>query len=586
MSEAVRMNFDEAIVAHAEWKLKLTLYLQGEGKLDHAIVCRDDQCKLGQWIYSDGKKYANELSYENLKKVHAEFHLCAGHVIKTIDDRKIDEAKKLIGGESNYAKASATVIEAISAVKRRVEEKTNMIMQNVKVGVLIINRNLEVQSGYSHHCHELFDAEQVAGSNICELLLLDKRSRSHFESIFEQAFDDFIPPEVSLSMLPSRLARGEKVLELHSSVIRSGGKEIDFVLFTVSDATKLEALEAEKAENAALLKILRNRDSFVGFLKDARASLDEMLKASENDQVKIRRIVHTIKGNAGMFDMTQLMQHIGRIEDGETILGSDIESIRHMLSEFVLKYKDFIGVELDRGSDEVHSIAESELSLLESKLQNTRDLAKAQNLVFELTSRLRMRTARSVIGPVEERVEAVAQRLHKAVRCRVEGDDTLVNPNRVGPIIQVLSHILRNSVDHGIEAAAERVDSGKSEEGSLIISFEEQTAGALKIVVQDDGRGIKTDKLVEKALKSGVITPDIAAKMSEQDKIDLIFLDGVSTADEVTDISGRGVGMSALKAKVAALGGYIHVTSQYGLGTSIEISIPAVPRVELAMQVA
>ncbi|MBP9708891.1 MAG: CZB domain-containing protein [Oligoflexales bacterium] len=574
MTEVVKMNFDEAIVAHAEWKLKLTLYLQGEGELNHSVVCQDNQCKLGKWIYSDGKRYANEHTYEHLRKVHADFHRCAGEVIKTVDDGKISVAKQLITNDSEYAKVSTIVIDAISAVKKRVEEKTNLIMQNVNVGVLVVDRGLVVQSGYSQYCHDLFKTEQVAGTHICDLLLLDKKNRSHFMLCFEQVFDDLLPPEVSLSLLPSRTRHGDKVLQLHSSVIRSDTKEIDYILFTVSDVTKLDALETENAENAALLKILRNRESFINFLHDAKESLDQLLDGLIDDQIKVRRDVHTIKGNCGMFDMAQIMRSIGIIEDHEIVTKVDLNSIKKMISDFVNKYKEIIGVEFDQKNDDIHMIAESDLAKLESKLKSITDLSSAKEILLDMTSRLRLRSARSVIGPVEERVQALALRLQKKVNCQVVGENILVNPKTVGPIIQVLAHILRNSIDHGIETAGERLDVGKAEYGSLTISFADRGNSLLSIIVADDGKGIDTAKLVAKAIKKGLISQAQAKSLSTEQKIKLIFADGVSTADEVTDTSGRGVGMSALQASVNAIGGSLVVTSTKGKGTSIEIVIP------------
>lgn len=574
MAEIITMNFDDAIVAHAEWKLTLTLYLNGEGRLDANIVCQDNQCKLGKWLYSDGKKYANEHAYEHLRAVHAKFHQSAAQVIKTVDDAQIDAAKNLIAPGSEYAKVSASVIEAISAIKRRVDEKTNLIMQNVNVGVLVIDRVLDVQSGYSQYCHELFDTTQVAGFNICDLLHLDNKSRRHFDATFEQVFDDILPPEVSLSMLPQRVRRGGKVLDLHMRIVRGVGDVIEFVLFTISDVTKVVALEAENAENAALLKVVRNREAFVNFLKDAKASLDSLLAATIDDQVLLRREVHTIKGNCGMFDMLALMEQIGEIESRERISTSDITEIRVSLANFAAKYRDVIGMTFDQSGDEIHSIAESDLAILEGKLQAVRDVQEAQDFVAEISARLRLRPARTVIGPVEERVHALAQRLGKSVECRVIGDDTLVNPRRVGPIVQVLSHVLRNAVDHGLEGEEERTSAGKETTGRVSIRFANLSQGDLLLVIDDDGRGIDLDRLVAKAVKSKAISASAAQTLSLAQKIELVFLDGVSTADEVSDISGRGVGMSALKASVSAVGGNIVVTTEKGKGTSVRIVVP------------
>lgn len=570
--EAVKMNFDEAIVAHAEWKLKLTLYLQGDGKLDHKVVCQDNQCKLGKWIYSEGKKYSNEKAYEHLRAVHAQFHSTAAKVIKTVDDNNIELAKSMISADSEYSKISTTVMDAISSVKKRVEEKTNLIMANVNAGIMVIDRSYTVQSGYSQHCHDLFATTQVAGQDVCDLLGLDPRQKGHYHAIFEQLFDDIMPTEVSISMLPSRVRRSHSYLDMHINVIRSDGGAIDFILFTITDATRLAALEQESLENAALLKILRNRDAFIGFLRDAKTALDGMDVAN---QTITRREVHTIKGNCGMFDMNQLMSDIGKIEDHQTISMVDIQSIHTSLNEFAEKYRDIIGIDFTAHSEEIHSIGESELAQFEARFSQIKTAERARDFVQSMTARMRLRPARSVIGPVEERVHALGSRLQKEVICQVHGDQTLVNPKRLGPVIQVLSHALRNAVDHGIESAEERLDAGKAETGKIQIDFALANDLSLNVVITDDGRGIDTGRLVAKALKDGVITQAQAARMSQREKLELIFLDGVSTAEEVTDVSGRGVGMSALQAAVKSLGGAIAITSTLGTGTQLTITIPS-----------
>jgi hypothetical protein len=97
-----RMNLDEAMLAHAEWNLKLHLYLHGEGKLDANVVCRDNACKLGTWSYSDGPRYANEAAYASLRMEHANFHRCAACVVSAVDDEEKALARTLMDAGSDY----------------------------------------------------------------------------------------------------------------------------------------------------------------------------------------------------------------------------------------------------------------------------------------------------------------------------------------------------------------------------------------------------------------------------------------------------------------------------------------------------
>ncbi len=575
MTDQVKMNFDEAIVAHAEWKLKLTLYLQGEGKFDHVVVCQDDQCKLGKWIYSDGKKYANEPAYEHLRQVHAKFHTCAGSVIRAVDNNKSDDAKKMIASGSSYEEISAAVINAISAVKRRVEEKTNLIMQNVNVGVMVIDKNMEIQSGYSAFCHQLFETDSIAGNKFCAVLNLDPRQTAHIAATISQIFDDVMPVDVSLSMLPERVKFKLKTIQIVATVVRGAANEIEYILFTLSDATRLEALEAENSENASLMKVLKNRESFVAFLKDAMTSLDRLI-ASKSSQAEIRRDLHTIKGNSGMFDMNSTMAFIGKIEDRDQINVEDINSVRLQLTHFIEKYGEILGVSLSDTADDKHIILESSLTDIEAELNKAKTVDQAVAIVHNLATKIRMRPIRSLLGPIEERVQALGTRLGKEISCKVIGDDIPVDPKRFSPVSQVLSHVLRNAVDHGIEEQIDREMAGKVGAGQITLSCSTSSDGALLFTIADDGRGINLEKLISKAAQKGVDTLENLLKRKRSDQLRLIFLDGVSTSNEVSDISGRGVGMGALLSTVEALGGMIHIDSVEGAGTKLSITIPNV----------
>jgi len=138
-------------------------------------------------------------------------------------------------------------------------------------------------------------------------------------------------------------------------------------------------------------------------------------------------------------------------------------------------------------------------------------------------------------------------------------------------VFSVLPHLLRNSIDHGIERPEDR--DGKPAEASLSLSFED-SAGQLRICVADDGRGIAVERVAERALALEVVSRGELARMTDAEKLRLIFVGGLSTAAEVSETSGRGVGMDAVEAAVTELGGTIDVHSTRGFGTRFEIAIP------------
>jgi hypothetical protein len=114
------MNFDEAVSAHIKWKVRLRMCIDESEKLEPAVVCKDDQCELGKWIYGDGQIYKNALSYEPLRNEHARFHRCAGDVVRKVNAGDKSGAEQLLGAEGEFAQASQATIDAIMRMKREI----------------------------------------------------------------------------------------------------------------------------------------------------------------------------------------------------------------------------------------------------------------------------------------------------------------------------------------------------------------------------------------------------------------------------------------------------------------------------------
>ncbi len=170
-------------------------------------------------------------------------------------------------------------------------------------------------------------------------------------------------------------------------------------------------------------------------------------------------------------------------------------------------------------------------------------------------------------------VRDTARDLGKKIEIRIEGADTELDKTLIEAVKDPLTHLVRNSVDHGIEMPEERQKIGKSPTGSILIrSYHE--GGHIIIEVADDGPGISPVKIAKKAVDKGIVTNEQLAKMSTREIRSLIFLPGFSTADAVTDISGRGVGMDVVKTNIEKIGGTIDLESTLGVGTTVRLNIP------------
>src|SRR3954449_5348485 len=188
-------------------------------------------------------------------------------------------------------------------------------------------------------------------------------------------------------------------------------------------------------------------------------------------------------------------------------------------------------------------------------------------------TRTRMQRIENLFVGLPRMVRDLSAELGKQVLVDIEGGDVELDREMIEMIRDPLTHIIRNSVDHGIEKPAERLKAGKREIGILAVSAR-QSGNQILIDIQDDGRGIDGKKLVEKAISSGVIGKDDAAQLSPRDQLALIFEAGLSTAKEVTAISGRGVGMDVVRSNVERIGGIVEVDSKPGEGTRMTLRVP------------
>lgn len=185
----------------------------------------------------------------------------------------------------------------------------------------------------------------------------------------------------------------------------------------------------------------------------------------------------------------------------------------------------------------------------------------------------RMQPIGNVFGRFPRVVRDISAKLGKQCELALDGTDVEVDKTIIEAIGDPLTHLVRNSIDHGIESPDKRTQAGKSPAGHLILRAYHQ-AGKVRVDVVDDGAGIDPAKLKAKALANGLITPEQAARMADREAVRLIFHPGFSMAEKVTDISGRGVGMDVVRTNIERLGGDVDVESQPGQGTTIKITLP------------
>jgi two-component system chemotaxis sensor kinase CheA len=187
--------------------------------------------------------------------------------------------------------------------------------------------------------------------------------------------------------------------------------------------------------------------------------------------------------------------------------------------------------------------------------------------------RIRMQPIKKVLGKFPRFVRDMSATLNKDVELIITGEHTEVDKTVIEHIGDPLTHILRNSIDHGLESTEERVAQGKPAKGSVKINIY-QKGNQVVIEVSDDGKGMDVEKLKQKAVDKGLITPDEAVKMTDEAATDLIFMAGFSTKEAATELSGRGVGMDVVNNNISMLNGYVEITTEKNTGSTFRICIP------------
>jgi two-component system, chemotaxis family, sensor kinase CheA len=185
----------------------------------------------------------------------------------------------------------------------------------------------------------------------------------------------------------------------------------------------------------------------------------------------------------------------------------------------------------------------------------------------------RMQPIKKVFGRFPRVVRDLARTLKKEITLELEGEETDLDKNLVEALADPLVHLVRNSVDHGIESPEDRKAAGKPTMGTVKLAAS-QEGDHILLTITDDGKGMDPEKLKEIAIKRGVMDADTAARMTDVEAFNLIFAPGFSTKTEISEVSGRGVGMDVVKTKINQLNGTVKIDSRLGIGTTLEIKVP------------
>lgn len=459
-------------------------------------------------------------------------------------------------------KHSDRLEDEVAARTRQVQT----ILDNVTFGFLVIDRELVVQPGFTRSCEALFGAPVETGNDLADLLRVQGQG-PHTNLLLgvDQVFEDMMPEELTLSQMPQRFEVGDRILRVEGRTIRDADDGIEALLLTVSDISALEVAQRRSATNETLIGILNQKTAFHAFLVDCKLRLQGSREAN-GDEVFIRRAVHTIKGNSASYGLDDVASVVHRLEGEAVIDEAALDTIEAALVSFLERHKAVLHLDWAQLEVTSYEVTNRDMGRLRELLNSGGEQSSS---IQRWTAEVVQRPAGELIGPVEAFVERLAERLEKEVGFTFTGGDVCVDAELMRPIFSNLSHLLRNALDHGIEPPWDRGD--KDRRATLCVEVVD-VGDAFEVRVADDGRGIDGDAVFNKAVERGVISAD--AQLDRAQRHALIFEDGLSTAEVATSVSGRGVGMSAIKATLESCGGRVEIDTELGRGTKFTLHVP------------
>lgn len=334
--------------------------------------------------------------------------------------------------------------------------------------------------------------------------------------------------------------------------------DLDFSLIVISDQPLADIIKAAEnvSEIASVVGDVINVDDLI---KEA----PEEKPAEEAEKTETKPAVQAAQNTGSNAPARQADKKGGKPVVNRTVR-VDIEKLdvlMNLVSELIIAKNSLVSASSSEGA--TGAGFNEQIEYLESVTTN----------LHESVMKVRMVPIESVVSKFPRMIRELSKKLDKKMELYMTGEETELDRTVVDEIGDPLMHLLRNSADHGLESAEVRAQRGKPEVGSIFLDAY-QDGNNVVIEVRDDGNGIDTEAVKQKAIERGIITPEQAESMNEKDIIALLFHAGFSTAKKVSDISGRGVGLDVVKSKIESLSGEVEVKSKLGEGSTWIIRLP------------
>jgi signal transduction histidine kinase len=490
---------------------------------------------------------------------------------------------------------------ANSAIREKSEQVANLL-DNSGQGFMSFSGNLIVEPAFSRACEAML-GESPAGKDAADVFFHDDAEKADMFRMTTSAVLDESDPyirESMLSLLPTEIVRTEALLKAEYKILDNG--KFMVVLTDISEERRITAmLESERSRLEMIVTAVSDSRNFFDIIDAFKEFLAEGLPRILNSKIaapiiarELYRHIHTFKGSLNQFGFQHTPKTLHDIESrlselqslGDKISRKNIAAIisqKNLQSTFDEDLaiiddalgKEFLahGESIVLSKEQARKLEKLATRLLRGETVDT-SVTEIRAFLKEICTLRQVRFSDVLMG-FDGLVRQAAERMEKEVAA-IEvrgGADIWIDPHIYRPFLRSLVHVFRNTVAHGIETPEARLEAGKDEIGKIVCSVAVE-ADTIKLAIADDGAGINLEALRQRAVAAGICSPDDVADIPDSEVVMFVFMDDISTNQEVTELAGRGIGLAAVMSETRNLEGEVSVKTHTGQGTEFLFTLP------------